>query len=208
MYCGVSPELERLDKNRRWFDLPELDLSPALRSELAIKMPGYQSGLHRHEWYKHGTCYSETPEEYYQETILLLDQLNASGVRTLMAHNLEQDVTDDQIMMAFDQAFGTGTGSKITMSCSRVRGENLIQELRINLQGDIVSDSAMAELLAIAPDARSGCQQGQVDSVDERPWSDDDLDDHSDDDDSDTLAVTVRKLETGKLEILIDLDRL
>ena len=48
--------------------MPSLELSTDTRNELQIKMPGYASGLHLHEWYKHGTCYRETPEEYYQES--------------------------------------------------------------------------------------------------------------------------------------------
>ncbi|MDJ0676783.1 MAG: hypothetical protein QNJ36_15630 [Calothrix sp. MO_167.B42] len=164
-YCNVPQNLKQLDKNRRWLELPELALSRELRQELAIKMPGYQSGLHRHEWYKHGTCYSETPEEYYQETIALLDQLNESGVRTLFAQNLERDITNNQIGQAFSTAFGST--SKVLVSCVNVNRENLIQELLINLRGEIEANTNIADLLAAAPNANSGCRQGQVDSVDE-----------------------------------------
>ena len=164
-YCNVPREIQQLDKDGRWSQLPALELSPALRQELAIKMPGYQSDLHRHEWYKHGTCYSEIPEEYYQETILLLDQLNASGVRTLLAQNLEQDITNRQIDQAFETAFGV-TG-KVTVSCERVNRENLIDELLINLRGDIDLETDIADLLAAAPDATRECRIGQVDSADD-----------------------------------------
>ena len=120
---------------------------------------------HRHEWYKHGTCYSATPEEYYRETIALLDRLNASPVRTLFAQNLENDITDDRVMQAFDREFGEG--SKVSMRCESVDGENLIYELRINLRGEIDENSDIIDLLWAAPDARAGCSLGQVDSVDE-----------------------------------------
>ena len=170
IYCNVSENLVRIDKSKRWFDLPELELSPDLRQELAIKMPGYRSGLHRHEWYKHGTCYSATPEEYYWETIALLNQLNASAVRTLLVQNLERDITDDQIMAIFDAEFGTG--SKVSMSCKAVNGETLIQEFLINLRGEIDQETDIEDLLAAAPDARSRCPLGQVDSVDEQPFED------------------------------------
>ena len=162
-YCNVSRNIQELDKHRRWLELPALELSPALRQELAIKMPGYQSGLHRHEWYKHGTCYSATPEEYYQETISLLDQLNASEVRTLLAQNLEQDITEEQIDQAFGNAFGV-TG-KVTMSCERVKGEKLIDELLIKLRGEIEPETDLVDLLTAASNAKRGCKIGQVDSV-------------------------------------------
>lgn len=162
VYCNVSEELQQLDKDGRWLELPELALSSELRQELAIKMPGYQSGLHRHEWYKHGTCYSETPEEYYQETIVLLDQINESDVRALFAQNLEQDITSKQIGQAFNTAFDST--DKVLVSCANVNKENLIQELIINLRGEIEADTDIADLLAAAPNANSGCPLGQVDS--------------------------------------------
>ena len=165
IYCNVSRAIEQTDRDGRWLDLPALDLSASTRRELQIKMPGYESGLHRHEWYKHGTCYSATPEEYYRETIALLDRLNASPVRTLFAQNLENDITDDRVIQAFDREFGAG--SKVSMRCKSVDGENLIYELRINLRGEIDEDSDITDLLWAAPNARSGCSLGQVDSVDE-----------------------------------------
>jgi ribonuclease T2 len=188
LYCNVPPNLEQIDKSGQWFDLPELDLSPTLRQALAMKMPGYQSGLHRHEWYKHGTCYSATPEEYYRETIALMDQLNASPVRTLLVQNLERNITDDQLKQVFDEAFSAG--SKVLMSCSTVNREPLIQEFLINLRGDINDDTEIATLLAAAPEASRGCQLGQVDSVDEQPFE--------------VSPVTVNRLEDGRLQILID----
>ncbi|MEM9770365.1 MAG: ribonuclease T, partial [Cyanobacteria bacterium P01_D01_bin.73] len=166
VYCNVPRNIEQLDKDKRWSRLPELDLSPALRQELAIKMPGYQSYLHRHEWYKHGTCYSETPEEYYQETILLIDQLNASKVRTLLVRNLEKDITSQQVNQAFQDSFGAA--GKVRISCKKVNQENLIDELKINLRGDINPRSNIADLLAAAPDVNNpGCRSGQVDSADD-----------------------------------------
>jgi len=52
-------------------------------------MPGVESLLHRHEWYKHGTCYnpqSDRPEEeYFEESLALLKQINNSSVQDLFA---------------------------------------------------------------------------------------------------------------------------
>lgn len=164
-YCNVPRSIRQLDKDMRWSELPALELSPALRQDLAIKMPGYQSYLHRHEWYKHGTCYSATPEEYYQETISLIDQLNKSAVRTLLLQNLERDLTAERIDQAFETAFGAS--NKVTISCVRVNRENLIDELLINLRGEIDPETDITDLLSAAPDADRGCPIGQVDSVDE-----------------------------------------
>ncbi|MDF1749406.1 MAG: ribonuclease T, partial [Alphaproteobacteria bacterium] len=73
VYCGVSPTIQDLDRRNRWDALPDLTLSHELRDQLDQAMPGTQSGLHRHEWIKHGTC-SEMPdaEGYYRESLRLL----------------------------------------------------------------------------------------------------------------------------------------
>ena len=170
-YCNVPDAIQKLDQDKdtykdskeRWMRLPALQLSPELREDLAVKMPGYESYLHRHEWYKHGTCYSETPEEYYQETILLLDQLNASEVRDLFAQNLEEIVTNDRIDQAFEIAFGVT--DRVAVSCSNVGGEKLITELKIKLKGDINLDTDITDLLAAANTSYAGCSKGQVDSA-------------------------------------------
>ncbi|HEY9768528.1 MAG TPA: hypothetical protein V6C71_08460 [Coleofasciculaceae cyanobacterium] len=75
VYCNVSNQIEGIDGDGKWSDLPPIDLSDTLKDELAIKMPGFASDLHLHEWYKHGTCYQGTPEEYFRESLDLLDQV-------------------------------------------------------------------------------------------------------------------------------------
>ena len=43
------------------------ELTEATRADLDLVMPGTQSDLERHEWFKHGTCYSDTPEEFKED---------------------------------------------------------------------------------------------------------------------------------------------
>ena len=82
VYCGVRTQIIALDKDSsKWLEMPAIELSKKTRKKLRKKMPGFASGLHLHEWYKHGTCYSESAEEYYQESLALLDQVNKSAVR-------------------------------------------------------------------------------------------------------------------------------
>ncbi|HAC62691.1 MAG TPA: ribonuclease T [Cyanothece sp. UBA12306] len=129
------------------------------------RMPGVQSFLHRHEWYKHGTCYnptsSEPEQEYFEESLALLNQINKSSVQSLFASRIGQRVTLDEVQAAFEQDFGPGAGSKVKLKCS----DGLISELWINLTGDIESDTPLTTLLANAKDARSKCQGGKIDAV-------------------------------------------
>ena len=72
-YCGVGEEDRELDKARRWSRLSGLGLSKELQERLLKIMPGARSFLHRHEWVKHGTCYSDDPETYYIDLLWLMD---------------------------------------------------------------------------------------------------------------------------------------
>jgi len=165
-YCGVSLEIERLDKRKRWDKLPPIELSPQTRTALADQMPGYASGLHLHEWYKHGTCYSNSPEEYYRESLALMDQVNESLVQVLFEENLGQRISGQDIRRAFDQAFGAGAGQKVEVACAKDINQGrrlMVQELRILLKGKVEPGTDIADLLAEAPRAKAGCRSGLVD---------------------------------------------
>lgn len=164
IYCNVSPNLQRLDKENRWSELPPINLSEATRTALAEKMPGFD--LHLHEWYKHGTCYSASPEEYYQESIALLDQVNNSSVRELFASNIGDFLSSAEIRQQFDAAFQAGAGTKVQVQCKRDIDddrENMVVELQINLKGEIQGDTSIADLLAAGRTVPAGCALGEID---------------------------------------------
>ncbi|MGI0485634.1 ribonuclease T2 family protein [Pantanalinema rosaneae CENA516] len=166
VYCNVSREIERLDKADRWSELPPITLSDETLTALAVKMPGLASNLHLHEWYKHGTCYSDSPEEYYQESIALLDQINNSSVRDLFASNIGNFLSSTAIRDQFDTAFKSGAGSKVQVQCKKDIDEdqqNMVVELQINLKGNIQPDTAIATLLAAGQTVPSGCALGEID---------------------------------------------
>lgn len=156
-----------------------IDLSDTLRAQLRTAMPGMMSGLHRHEWTKHGTCYEadrtgpeggSDPEEYFADMLGLLEQLNRSGVRKLFAENIGRTLTARQINKAFDTAFGRGAGDRVIVRCSKVAGREIITELWIGVGGDVTPDSRLADLLRTAPPSRvsSGarrCRAGLVAAV-------------------------------------------
>lgn len=170
-YCNVSNEIIALDRNSStWSELPPISLSDELFQELQRKMPGVASDLHLHEWYKHGTCYSETPEEYYRESLALLDQVNNSPVQELFAVNIGADLTSEEILAEFDTAFGNNAGEKVAIDCdtdNQPINRRMIVELKLNLQGDIESDTTMAELFADGRTVRNRnvCSVGEVDPV-------------------------------------------
>jgi ribonuclease T2 len=94
---------------------------------------------------------------------LLLDELNASAVRALVASRIGRLLTLAQLRSAFDSAFGAGAGERVTMECEPVDGRRLVTGLRLNLNGEVTPQSSLAELLGAAPRARGSCREGIVD---------------------------------------------
>lgn len=162
-YCGVSTNHEQLDRDGRWSALPPVDLDPALRKTLDQVMPGTRSQLERHEWIKHGTCFGSDQSAYYRTSTQLLDALNASKVRDLFAANIGKPLTRDEIRIAFDDAFGTGAGQRIRVSCDDDGERRIISEITIGLWGTPGDAPNLGKLIRAARPTDGGCTGGIVD---------------------------------------------
>jgi ribonuclease T2 len=165
-YCGVPDTLERLDRQGRWSDLPSLDLSRQTQEALVSAMPGTHSFLHRHEWIKHGTCYDAAgaEEEYFSDAVFLARAVNQSAVARFLARMLGEEIRTETIRDRFDEAFGSGAGARVGFQCSRDGARTLLQEVRVNLRGDIgPGASSIADLILAADPVPQGCVKGIVD---------------------------------------------
>jgi ribonuclease T2 len=136
-------------------------LDKELYNDLLKIMPAAKSGLHKHEWKKHGTCYGKKADEYFKDSISLIEKINNSEVQKLFAKNTGKTLTKKQIMQSFDKSFGKGAGRKVKMICNK----GLITELQINLKGEITPTSDISKLLKSAKNAKGGCMKGRVDEV-------------------------------------------
>jgi ribonuclease T2 len=162
-YCGVSPTDIENSKSGRWRDIDIAFLPEPLWRRLQAGMPGTRSGLHRHEWIKHGSCMPGAREETYFEVSLdLLDEVNASPLAALMAQSIGKEVNGDELRVAFEKGFGAGTGSRLRISCVDDGGRRLIREITIGLAGDPFSQR-MADMVAAADPTDPGCPGGIVD---------------------------------------------
>ena len=160
-YCRVSRALRAADEAGRWRELPPVELTARTRAELALVMPGTASGLDRHQWLKHGTCYGVTPEEYFAEALALTQQLNASRVLALFAAKVGEWLGEAELRAAFERSFGAGAGARVTIDCSA----GMITELKISLRGAIDPGARLADLIAAARPAPEGCRGGRIDAV-------------------------------------------
>jgi ribonuclease T2 len=164
-YCDVSERDRWASQDGRWRDLPQLDLTIAQRRDLDTIMPGSQSGLDRHEWVKHGSCYGADQREYFADSLDLMLALNASEVAELFAANIGRRLTLTDIRAAFDRAFGRGAGERVAMDCAEDGNRTLITELRIALTGQISGPDDFSALILAAEPQPSRCRSGQVDAV-------------------------------------------
>ena len=165
-YCGVSENEIRKDKKRRWHDLPWGRLEQTTWRRLQQVMPGTRSGLHKHEWIKHGTCYDGTgADEYFSDALHLMDKLNGSEVRKLFASRIGEELDGEQIRAAFDKSFGPGAGDRVRIACKNDQGRRLIVELTIGLSGTVSPASKMSDLIEASSPTEPGCPSGVVDAV-------------------------------------------
>jgi ribonuclease T2 len=160
-YCGVDARNRRLDQDGAWTALPSLDLRPATRERLSTLMPGARSGLDRHEWISHGTCYGTDADSYFSHAMGLTDQVNAGPVRVLFAEHRGRHLSSTQVRAAFDAAFGRGAGERVRLVCE----EGMISELRLSLKGEIAEDSRIGPLLQAAVPLSPRCRGGRVDEA-------------------------------------------
>jgi ribonuclease T2 len=168
VYCGVpQKEIDR-DKSGRWRDLDAARISEIVWQELRRVMPGTRSGLHKHEWVKHGTCYGGSDiDAYYADSLKLMAWLNASSLRWRFEATIGQQLTGKDIREAFDRDFGRGAGERLRISCKRDRdtNRNLIVELTLGLAGDIAAATSLSDLVMAAPETNPGCPGGLVDAA-------------------------------------------
>ncbi|UOM34183.1 ribonuclease [Acuticoccus sp. I52.16.1] len=162
-YCGPAGAAAR--DARRWSDLPPVPLRRATVSALAPLMPGMLSHLERHEWYSHGTCYNADADEYFADTVALVEALNASPVRAAMLDNVGRTIDTAVIGAAFDAAFGPGARRRVTFECDRDpdSGRTVLVELRIALRGEITADPDLGALIRAAPTRGHGCRRATID---------------------------------------------
>lgn len=165
-YCGVDPQTVSQDEAGYWQRLPEPAISAATRAKLDVAMPGTRSYLHRHQWIKHGTCYPEPDaDEYFADALLVLDAINNSPVRKLIASREGRRVTTPEIRSAFDQAFGQGAGLRVRVACVDDGNRRLVSEVTIGIVGDIKPGASAGALILGSGPTDAGCPGGIVDAV-------------------------------------------
>lgn len=164
-YCGIPASERATDERRRWEALPWLNLKAETRRQLDMAMPGTASGLERHEWVRHGSCFGSDAETYFRTALALLEQVNQSQLRETLAVRVGETVTASQLKNAFEQSFGPGAGRALGLRCSRDGTRKLISEIRIKLGHPVTDSTRLKDALDLSSPASSNCNAGVVDRV-------------------------------------------
>ncbi len=157
VYCGVPRKLRRLDRRGQWKRLPELALDAETRKVLAEVMPGYRSYLHRHEWFKHGTCSGMDAQAYFRTAATLTKQVNDSQIAARFKANVGRYLSLRAVRDAARRSFGRGAGKAVSLVCRR----GMITELRLHLRR---LSNDLSEALKRKRAVRSRCKGGIVDA--------------------------------------------
>lgn len=167
IYCGVSQNEIDKDKKGRWRDLKAARINESIWQDLKRVMPGTQSNLHKHEWVKHGTCSPADIDEYYAQSIWILEAINSSQLQDLFQDNIGRNVSGKSIRSAFDESFGKGAGDRLRISCKRDKDSDrlMIVEMTIGLADPFEKNADLSALIAAAPNTDPGCPEGVVDPV-------------------------------------------
>lgn len=92
-------------------------------------------------------------------------EVNESPVADIFLRNVGRRVSTANIRAAFDQAFGSGAGNRVRVTCKDVGDRRLITELTLSLKGDIPAGTSLSDLMLAAAPSDPGCPAGVVDPV-------------------------------------------
>lgn len=147
-YCNST------QKQTNHCDYAPLTLGLVTEFKLKENMPSYKYGscLERHEWYKHGTCQDKSPDQYYFIATNMVEEINATTLKTYLSNHLGQTVAKSEIYQQFEQVYGQGSSNKIQLICS----QGVLTDIYIQLPNLETSNNLdIKSLLATAPNSTS-----------------------------------------------------
>jgi ribonuclease T2 len=147
-YCNVSPDIKKLDSTSNWCAMPFPKLSQTTIDKLNVVMPGYQSCLENHEWYKHGVCSGMDADTYFATTARYVDGLATTKLDGLIGANVGGSVSLDDLKAAAAQDFGD-KATTIRYICQN----SMLNEVRLYLKKELPATGGVSADQLIAPDA-------------------------------------------------------
>ena len=117
-----------------------------VETDLAEFMPGSQSCLQNHEWYKHGSCAGMSADAYYALSNHLVALFSQTNFNRYVADRKGQAVTRQELLDVFAQEFGAENKDFLSLRCNKANGESLLGEIQLVLKKDLGQLSSFAEV--------------------------------------------------------------
>lgn len=136
-YCEQSSAIINTDKDGDWCDLPNLPLSATVENDLKIYMPGAESCLDHHEWYKHGTCAGMSADAYFALSNGLVASFAQTDFNQYVASQIGSEVSRSDLLNRFEDEFGSGHDDYLSLRCNEVDGISMLSEIRLALNKDL-----------------------------------------------------------------------
>jgi len=136
-YCEQSHSIINTDKAGDWCDLPDLPLSAAVTQELNVFMPGAESCLDHHEWYKHGSCAGMSADAYFALSNSLVASFAQTDFNMYIANQIGREVSRNDLLNRFEEEFGPDSDDFLSLRCHEVDGKSLLSEIRLTLKKDL-----------------------------------------------------------------------
>ncbi|WDD91712.1 ribonuclease T2 [Burkholderia sp. FERM BP-3421] len=155
-FCGVPQNDVDLDNAHAWCSMDAYPISAATRNTLSTYMPGVASCLDKHEWFKHGTCAAAaSPDAYWNQATGMISRLANTSFNSFLQANAGRTVTRNQLLSAFETAFGSNTRNAVSLKCTKANGVSYFTEAWIS-----VKTSAAAQFPSAASLVTDGNVQG------------------------------------------------
>jgi len=121
-------------------------------------MPGSMSCLDRHEWIKHGTCTGLGGDAYFDASVRLVREMQATQLSEILRANIGQEVARRDVLAAFERDFGAGAADALELICRRNGGRTYLAEIRLALRRDAIGKPLSGNALFLGgPPPHGGC---------------------------------------------------
>ncbi|MDK2124193.1 ribonuclease T2 [Parachitinimonas caeni] len=162
-YCGVSSQVVGMDKNNsQWCQMGDYGLSSSFRQSLAQQMPGVDSCLDYHEWYKHGSCAGQAPVDYFATAQWLTQQLGGTSFNQFLVTNRGRTVSRNALLNAFDASFGSNARRAVSLKCTKSGGVSYFAEAWIALNADTLDQFPSASSLVMDAGQAGNCPSSNI----------------------------------------------
>ncbi|OGU15941.1 MAG: hypothetical protein A2076_04660 [Geobacteraceae bacterium GWC2_53_11] len=153
-YCNVSKQIKSLDTASNWCNMPFPKLSPTTIDTLGVVMPGYQSCLENHEWYKHGVCSGLDADTYFATAARFVEGVATTRLGAVISANVGNSVASSDLTAAAQQDFGDKSGT-LRFICQN----GMLSEVRFYLKKDLPAQGGISADMLVTPDAseKSSC---------------------------------------------------